>query len=151
MDNTLGSRVVWPWPLLMWPENQMGSSTYWAQRLHQVWYWSNEGVKRYWADNTWSTDRPTVAKQYAPFFKGGIIIFSPWIWVWQNVFNLWHRHTKFWHLRVSPWNNMFCTFLTLVWHWPLTYMMVAEGNLSSLVSFTHCFYLVYPAKRQCII
>ena len=97
------------------------------QPLHQVWYWSSEGVKRYWADSTvgweewfdldlwtcdlkinmdhlltegnpctkfgivqmkgskdivdniWSTDRPTdqptdwqtVAKQYAPFFKGG--------------------------------------------------------------------------------
>ena len=55
-----------------------------------MWYWSIEGVKRYWADNTWSTDRPTdlptdrhtdrhtdrptVAKQYAPFFKRGIKI-----------------------------------------------------------------------------
>ena len=64
----------------MWPENQQGSSTHWRQPLHQVWYWSSEGVKRYWADSTWSTDRqtdiptdrPTVAKQYAPFFKGGI-------------------------------------------------------------------------------
>ena len=98
----------------------------WLQPLHQVWYWSSEGVKRYWADNTlgsrewfdldlWTcdlkinrehllievnpctkfgidqvkgsndierttlglqTDRPTyrttVAKHYAPFFKGGI-------------------------------------------------------------------------------
>ena len=35
------------------------SSTYWARPLHQVWYWSSEGVKRYWADNNWSTDRPT--------------------------------------------------------------------------------------------
>ena len=24
----------------------------WLQPLHQVWYWSSEGVKRYWADNT---------------------------------------------------------------------------------------------------
>ena len=23
----------------------------WVQPLHQVWYWSSEGVKRYWADN----------------------------------------------------------------------------------------------------
>ena len=23
------------------------------------------------------------------------IIFSPWIWVWQDVSALWHRHTKF--------------------------------------------------------
>ena len=44
-------RVVWPWPLNMWPENQ-GSSTHWGQPLYQVWYWSSEGVKRYWADNT---------------------------------------------------------------------------------------------------
>ena len=67
------------------------------------------------------------------------IIFSPWIWVWQNVFALWHMHTKFWHIGVSPWDNMWCTFLTLVWPWPLTYMRVAGV---SLVSFTHSFYLV---------
>ena len=24
----------------------------WLQPLHQVWYWSREGVKRYWADST---------------------------------------------------------------------------------------------------
>ena len=29
------SRVVWPWSLNMWPENQYGSSTYWGQLLHQ--------------------------------------------------------------------------------------------------------------------
>ena len=45
-------RVVWPWLLNMWPENQKGSSTFWVQPLHQVWYWSSEGVKRYWADNS---------------------------------------------------------------------------------------------------
>ena len=42
----------------------------------------SEGVKRYWADNTWSTDRqtdwPTFAKQYAPFFKRGIKISLLW-------------------------------------------------------------------------
>ena len=75
VDNTLGSRVVWPWPLNMWPENQKGSSNYWAQPLHQVWYWSNEGVKRYWADNTWSTNRPTdqptdSCKTICPLFQG---------------------------------------------------------------------------------
>ena len=32
-------------------ENQKGS-TYLGQPLHQVWYWSSEGVKRYWAENT---------------------------------------------------------------------------------------------------
>ena len=36
----------------MWSKNQKGSSIYWAQPLHQVWYWSSEGVKGYWADNT---------------------------------------------------------------------------------------------------
>ena len=50
------------------------------------------------------------------------IILSPWIWVWQDVFALWHRHTKFWHMGVLPWDNMLCTFLTLVWSWPLTCM-----------------------------
>ena len=48
VDNTLGSRVVCPWPLNRWPENQYGSSTYWAQPLHQVWYWSSEG----WAEKS---------------------------------------------------------------------------------------------------
>ena len=38
--------------LNLWPENHKGSSTHWGQPLHQVWYWSNEGVKRYWSDNT---------------------------------------------------------------------------------------------------
>ena len=52
-------------------------------------------------------------------------IFSPWIWVWQNVFALWHRHTKFWHMGVSPLDNMLCTFLTLEWPWPLHFMWVA--------------------------
>ena len=69
------------------------------------------------------------------------IIFSPWIWVWQNVFALWHRHTKFWHMGVSPWHNMLCTFLTLVWPWPLTYMRVAGGILSEFYSqFLSCFF-----------
>ena len=45
-------RVVWPWSLNMWPENQQGSATNWGQPLHQVLYWSSEGVKRYWEDNT---------------------------------------------------------------------------------------------------
>ena len=46
------------------------------------------------------------------------IIFSPQIWVWLNVSAFWHRHTKFWHMGVSPWDNMLCKFLTFVWPWP---------------------------------
>ena len=69
------------------------------------------------------------------------IIFSPWIWVWQNVFALWHRHTKSWHMDVLPWDNMLCTFLTLVWPWPLIYMRVAGGILSEFYSqFLSCFF-----------
>ena len=69
-------RVVWPWPLNTWPENQKGSSTLWGQHLNQVWYWSIEGVKRYWADNSWSTDRPTnrptgSCKTICPLFQRG--------------------------------------------------------------------------------
>ena len=46
--------------------------THWGQPLHQVWYWSSEGVKRYWADNTWSTDRPIDSyKTICPLFQGG--------------------------------------------------------------------------------
>ena len=41
------------------------------------------------------------------------IIFSPWIWVWQNVFALWHRHMKFWHMGVSPWDNILDLSMTL--------------------------------------
>ena len=33
------------------------------------------------------------------------IIFPPWIWVWQDVFALWHS-TKVWHMGVSPWDNV---------------------------------------------
>ena len=67
------------------------------------------------------------------------IIFLPWIWVWQNFFALWHRQTKFWHMGVSPWDNMLCTFLTLVWPWPLTYMLVAGAILSEFYSqFLSC-------------
>ena len=62
------------------------------------------------------------------------IILSPWIWVWH-----WHRHTKFWHMHVSPWYKNLCTFLSWVWPWPLTYMWVSRV---SLVSFTYSFYLV---------
>ena len=46
------------------------------------------------------------------------IIFLPRIWVWQNVFAFWHRHTKFWHMGVLPWDKILCTFLTFVWPWP---------------------------------
>ena len=56
---------------------------------------------------------------------------------------LFDRQTQFWHMGVSPWNNMLCAFMTLVWPWPLTYMWVAGV---SLVSFTHCFYLVSICK-----
>ena len=52
---------------------------------------------------------------------------------------LWHRHTKFLHLGVSPW-DMLCTFSSLVWLWPLTYMWVEGGILSEFYSqFLSCF------------
>ena len=80
------------------------------------------------------------------------IIFSPWIWVWQNVFALWHRHTKFWHMGVSPWENMLCTFLTLVLPWPLTYMRVAGGILSEFYSqFLSCLVLFLKILHVCLI
>ena len=69
------------------------------------------------------------------------ILFSLWIWVWQNVFALWHRHTKFLHMGVSSW-DMLCTFLTLVWLWPLTYMWVAGGILSKFYSVFILFNLI---------
>ena len=69
------------------------------------------------------------------------LFFLPWIWVWQDVFALWYRHSKFWHMGVSPWDNMLCTFLTLLWSWPLIYMWVAGGILSEFYSqfFSCCF------------
>ena len=42
-------------------------------------------------------------------FKSGKIVFA-----------LWHRHTKICYMGVLPWDNMSCTFLTLVWPWHLT-------------------------------
>ena len=68
------------------------------------------------------------------------VIFSPPTWVLQDAFALRHRHTKFWHIDVSPLYNILCIFLTLVWPWPLTYMWVAGV---SLISFTHSFYFVF--------
>ena len=47
---------------------------------------------------------------------------------------------------VSPWDNMLCTFLTLVLLWPLTCMYMAGV---SLVSFTHTFYLVLFRLHVC--
>ena len=61
-------------------------------------------------------------------FESGKILFVPW-----------QKHTKFWHMGVSPWDNILCTFLTLVWPFLLTYMWVAGV---SIVSSTHSFYLV---------
>ena len=57
----------------------------WVQPLHQVWYRSSEVVKNIFSGQhlvyrqtdrpTYQhTDRHTVAKQYDPFFKGGIKI-----------------------------------------------------------------------------
>ena len=69
-------------------------------------------------------------------------IFAPWVWVWRDVFAFWYKHTKYRHMDVSPWDNM-CTFLTLVWPWPLTYMWVAGVFL---VSFTHSFYLILSSS-----
>ena len=39
------------------------------------------------------------------------IIFSQWIWIWQDVFALWHRLTKFLHMDVSPLDDVSCTFM----------------------------------------
>ena len=58
----------------------------------------------------------------------------------KMVFALWHRHPKFWHIGVSPWDNMLCAFLTFVWPWPLTYMWVVGGILSEFFSqFLSCY------------
>ena len=62
------------------------------------------------------------------------IMFSPWIWVWQDVFDLWHRHTNFWHMGASPWDNMLCIFLTLVWHWPVASIYGGGGILTEFYS-----------------
>ena len=74
------------------------------------------------------------------FYLNIKIIFSTWIWFWQDVFALWKRHTKFWHMGVSP-----C--FTLVWTCPLIYMWVAGVFL---VSFTHWFffYLVFFSSEN---
>ena len=57
-------------------------------------------------------------------------------WIWQDVFALWHRHTKLLHMGVLPWDM--CTFSTLVWLWPLTYMWVAGVILKHSVSWKTC-------------
>ena len=64
-------RVVWPWPLIMLPENPLIEGNPWTKfgidqeilsRQHLV----------YRPTDHQPTDWRTVAKQYAPFFKGGI-------------------------------------------------------------------------------
>ena len=66
------------------------------------------------------------------------IIFSPWIWVLQNVIALWQRHTKFWHMGVSLWDNMLFTFLTLAFD------LYAGGILSEFYSqFLSCLGLIF--------
>ena len=60
-------QAVWSWPLTIWPENP------WGHLPYQVWQLSSKGVKSYWVDIAWSTDRPTGAKQCPLFSKGGII------------------------------------------------------------------------------
>ena len=41
----------------------------WGHLPHQVWQLSNKGVKSYWVDIAWSTDRLSGAKQYVLFFS----------------------------------------------------------------------------------
>ena len=98
---------------------------------HTVWHmsvspWYN--VSRTFMTSVWPWPLTLISKLYIHYeFESGII---------KIVFALLHRHTKFWHMSVSPW-NMMCTFLTYVWPWPLTYKWVVY-----LVSFSHSFYLV---------
>ena len=57
----------------------------------------------------------------------------------MNLFAVWYGHTKFWHMGVSPWNNMLCTFMTSERPWPLT--DVGYWRIT-VVRFTHSIYLV---------
>ena len=74
---------------------------------------------------------------------------SVWLWPltsisklyfhWQNVVALWHRHTKFWHIRASLWDNMY------VYSWPwydLDLWPKCGWRGVPWVSFTHSSYLV---------
>ena len=80
-------RVVWPWPLNMWPWKSIGiiyslratpasSLVLINWRGHKI----LSGQHMVYRPTDWPTDRhtctdrPTVAKQYAPSFKGGIKI-----------------------------------------------------------------------------
>ena len=65
--------AVWPWPLAMWSEDQLGSSTTSAPTVPSLATFKQMGV-----DITWSTDRPTDqptnSKTICPLFsKRGII------------------------------------------------------------------------------
>ena len=51
-----------------------------------------------------------------------------------------HRHTKFWHIGVSPWDNMLRTFLTLVWPWPTWGW---RGILTDFTQFLSCFFFCF--------
>ena len=103
---------------------------------HTVWHmsvspWYN--VSSTFMTSVWPWPLTLISKLYIHYeFESGII---------KTVFALLHRHTKFWHMSVSPWDNMLCTFLSLVWPWPLTYMWVVGGILSEFYSqFLPCLY-----------
>ena len=66
------------------------------------------------------------------------ILFSPLIWVWKDIFALWHRQTKFWHMRQ---HLMYILDLSMT----LTFDLYVGGGdiLSEFYSqFLSCFFSV---------
>ena len=46
---------------------------------------------------------------------------------------------QIWHMGVTPWDNMLCTFMTFVWPLPLTYMWVVRSIFKEFYSqFLSC-------------
>ena len=63
------------------------------------------------------------------------IIFSPWIWVKMSLLQIWY-------MGVSLWDNMLCTFLTIVWPWPLTYIWVAREFKGTFYHWRYYWYYI---------
>ena len=186
-----------------------GYLAHWGQPLHQVWYWSSEGVKRYWAENIvgweecfnldlwpcdpkinrnhllikgnpWTkfgidqvngskdierttlvyrpADRPTVAKQYAPFFKGGIKIH--WI-LWTPLASAGSKVVPSITVTITLHIWFFCKLYQqmlyftsktfVVWGIKLDIIKV-RGRLENLLwaFFAHVFVTCKPALDKCI-
>ena len=111
---------IW-WHVDLWPQGQLYRVFDMALCLgHSFFvYWYSHTISGTWVFHhrimchihSWTLYDLDLWPQYQHY------IFTMNLSMGKIIFALWHRHTKF-----GTWDNMFCTFMTCVWPWPLTYM-----------------------------